>query len=232
MNESQSAPTEAQNTEALLQRVLAAVEKDNRRGRLELALAIILSLATLASTWCGYQARQWGGVQSNKQSAADTAERQAAEDTIVALQLRTFDGIVMIEYWAALRQRDKETGDAIYAQMRPQLRKAIDASLAAGVLTNPEVAGPLQRPEYILAEEQSAKHLREEAGKLNIAAQTAGQACSKYVLLTLMFASVLFFGGITGTFTARQVRNGLGCVALLVFIVTIAFLIELPVCKG
>jgi len=223
---------ESPDTDALLHRILAAVEKDRRRGKLELALAIILSLATLASTWCGYQARLWGGVQSTKQAAADTAERQSAEDTIVGLQLRTFDGIVLLNLWSALRQKDTQTSDAILARMRPELRKALEASLAAGMLTNPEVAGPLQRPEYILTEEQDAKRLREEARQLHTAAQGAGQACSKYVLLTLMFASVLFFGGITGTFSSRRVRNGLGCVALVVFIITITFLIGLPVCNG
>ncbi len=224
--------TETNDTDALLRRVLAAVEKDNRRGRLELALAIILSLATLASTWCGYQARQWGGIQNTKQASADTAERQAAEDTIVGLQLRTFDGIVLLNYWSALREKDTQTSDALIARMRPQLRKAIEASLAAGVLTDPQVAGPLQRPEYVLAEEQSAERLRKDASLLNMEAQVAGQACSKYVLLTLMFASVLFFGGITGTFSSRRVRNGLGCVALIVFVVTMSLLIGLPVCNG
>ena len=100
------------------------------------------------------------------------------------------------------------------------------------VLTNPEVAGPLQRPEYALAEEQDAIRLRKEAIEDHAVAHDAGQTCSKYVLLTLMFASVLFFGGITGTFSSRRVRNGLGCVALIVFIVTISFLVGLPVCKG
>jgi hypothetical protein len=237
MNEMQKdttdrARTGAPDTDALLHRILAAVEKDRRRGRIELAVAVILSLATLTTTWCGYQARLWGDVQSAKQAAADTAERQAAEDTIVGLQLRTFDVLEMREYWAALRQKDTETRDAIFARMRPQLRKAIEASLAAGVLQNPEVAGPLQRPEYVLTEETSAKRLREEAGQLNSSAQVAGRASGSYVLLTLMFASVLFFGGITGTFTAPRVRIGLGCVALVIFMVTMTVLIGLPVCKG
>lgn len=216
----------------MLRRILAAVEKDHRRGKLELVLAIILSLATLASTWCGYQAAQWGGVQSSKQAAADTAERQAAEDTIVGLQLRTFDALAILNYWAALRQNDVETRDAIFARMRPQLRSAIEASLAAGVLHDTKVTGPLERPEYVLAEEQEARRRRAEAGKLNTAAQEAGRASGSYVLLTLMFASVLFFGGITGTFTARRVRIGVGCLALIVFLITVAFLAALPVCRG
>jgi hypothetical protein len=226
------ASTEKSDTETLLHRIIAAVEKDRSRGRLELAVAIILSLATLASTWCGYQASAWGGVRSNKQAAADTAERQAAEDTIVGLQLRTFDLLEVRDYWFALRQKDTESRDTIFLHMRPQLRKAIEASLAAGVLQNPELPGPLQRPEYILTEEVNAKRLRVEAGELHTAAQKAGHASSNYVSLTLMFASVLFFGGITGTFTVRRVRVGLGGIALVLFLFTVAMLIGLPVCKG
>lgn len=48
----QSKP-ETPDTKALLHRVLALVEKDRSRGRIELALAINLSLTTLATTWCG-----------------------------------------------------------------------------------------------------------------------------------------------------------------------------------
>jgi hypothetical protein len=225
-------PTETSTHEALLHRILAAVEKDRRRGRLELALAIILSMATLSSTWCGYQAKSWADQQSTKQAAADTAERNAAENTIIGLQLRTFDGIVMNEYWAALRQKDTETSDTIFSHMRSQMRKAIEASVAEGVLTNPEVTGPLQRPEYLLTEEVEAKRLRAEAGRMNAAAQEAGQTAGSYITLTLMFASVLFFGGITGTFTARRVRIGLACVAFTLFVVTAAFLVQLPVSGG
>jgi hypothetical protein len=47
-----------------------------------------------------------------------------------------------------------------------------------------------------------------------------------------MFASVLFFGGITGTFTVRRVRVGLAGIALLLFLITLAMLIQLPVCVG
>lgn len=218
--------------EATLRRILAAVEKTPQRGRLELAIAVILSLATLASTWCGYQSKQWGGVQGSKQAAADTAERQAAEDTIVGLQLRTFDGIELLSYWSALRQKDTQTMETIIARMRPALRKAVEASIAAGVLTNPEVAGPLKRPEYVLAEEQDARRLRDEAVQLNSDARKAGETAGEYVVLTLMFASVLFFGGITGTFTAKRVRIGLAWVALALFIFTTVVLAGLPMCRG
>lgn len=220
------------HTEALLQQVLKAVEKDKRRGRLELLVAIILSLATLASTWCGYQARQWGGVQATNQVTADTAERQAAENTILAMQMRTQDGLVLLEYWRALRQGDSKTCEILKFHMRPQLQRAIDASVAAGLLTNPDLPGPLQRPEYALEEEQEAKSQREKAGQLRAASVAGGHRAGQYVLLTLMFASVLFFGGIAGTFTERRIRSGLAVVALVLFVFTVYRLAGLPPYKG
>ncbi len=219
-------------THELLHRVLKAVEKDNRRGWLELAVAIILSLATLTSTWCGYQARQWGGVAGTSQVAADTAERQAAEFTILALQLRTQDGLVLLEYWRAMREEDMKTAETIKAHMRPNLKAAVDATIAAGILTNPGVVGPLQRPEYTLPEETRAMAEREKAGQMRAKAAAAGDRANQHVLLTLMFASVLFFGGISSTFTERRVRIGLAVVALVLFAFTAVRLLSLPPYQG
>lgn len=220
------------NHEALLQRILELVERGRGRGRLELVIAIVLSLATLASTWCGYQSRQWGGQQSSGQSAADTAERKAAESTIVALQRRTQDGLVLLEFWRAMRTDDSGTAETIRSNMNAALRTAVQASIEGGILTNPEVAGPLQRPEYRLTEEAEAAAMRDEAKRLKAQAATAGQAANEYVLLTLMFASVLFFGGIGGTFTDRRIRTVLASIAVMLFVATAGMLLRLPVFGG
>ena len=42
-----------------------------------------------------------------------------------------------------------------------------------------------------------------------------------------MFASVLFFGGIAGTFTDKRVRIALACVASVLFAVTVTMLASL-----
>lgn len=200
-----------------------------RSGRIELAIAVILSLATLASTWSGYQAKQWARIQGDHQSAADTAERTAAEDTIISLQTRTFDGIVLLAYWTALREQDTATAGSLHAHMRPQLRVAVDASLAAGGLRDPTVAGPLERAEYALPEESDAKRLRDDALRLNGEAQKAGRVSGEYVLLTLLFASVLFFGGIAGSFNHRPIRIMLAGVSLVLFVIAMGMLAQLPI---
>lgn len=218
--------------EVLLRRILELVEKGRGRGRLELVIAIVLSLATLASTWCGYQSGQWSGRQSSSQSAADTSERKAAESTIVAMQRRTQDGLVLLEFWRAMRESDSSTADTIRAHMNPVLRSAVQASIDGGILTNPDVAGPMERSEYRLSEEVEAVAMRDEAKSLKAEAATAGLAAGDYVLLTLMFASVLFFGGIGGTFADRRIRTVLASVAVLLFVAAAGMLLRLPVLGG
>jgi hypothetical protein len=219
-------------SEGLLQRIVVALEGKRGRSRSEILLAIILSLSTLGSTWCGYQAGRWGGAQSGASSKADTAERVAAESTIVALQTRTFDGMALLEFWRALRTGDQKTADTLLAHMRPALQAAIKASIADGILTDPTKPGPLQRAEYHLPQESEALARRQEAATLQATANQAGQASSRYVLLTLMFASVLFFGGIGSTFSTPAIRKVLVAVAVIICLTTFFMLWQLPVLIG
>lgn len=218
------------DVEPLLRQILAAVRKDARRSRLEVCLAIVMSLATLASTWCGFQATLWGSAQGKKENAADIAGRKAAEDTIVAMQIRTFDGIEILALWDAMRRQDEEAREILSARLRPELAAAVKASIAAGVLHDPTVAGPLQRPEYSLAEERSAQKLRADEERLDNEARDAGRHSGAYVMLTLVFASVLFFGGVATSFSARGVRMGLGGMALALLLGCLAVMARLPLC--
>lgn len=219
-----------EDLESLLRQVLTAVREDKRRSRLEICLAIVMSLATLASTWCGFQATLWGSAQGKRENAADIAGRKAAEQTIVAMQIRTFDGIEILALWDAIRHGDVDSQRILRARLRPELAAAVEASLAAGVLHDPKAAGPLQRPEYSLPEERDALKYRADEERLDGEAREAGRNSGAYVMLTLVFASVLFFGGVATSFTARGVRIGLGGMSLALLMVCLAMMARLPMC--
>ncbi|HLO41434.1 MAG TPA: hypothetical protein VK176_10455 [Phycisphaerales bacterium] len=219
-------------TRAMMQEIReihAAVTASPQSGRMQVLTAIVLSLATLASTWCGYQASCWSSVQSSMQSEADTAERQSAENTLAGLQIRTQDGMVVLEYWRAMRSRDSQEAQTLLLHMRPELRKALEASVAAGILTNPAVPGPLQQPEYVLEAETDAKADRESARGYQAQANIADKVSSEYILLTLMLASTLFFGGIATTFQRPAIRRTLALIALLVFTLAMVRMGPLPI---
>jgi hypothetical protein len=213
----------------LLRQVHEAVVAGRTSGRMQAVTALILSLATLMSTWCGYQAAQWSSLQSGLQSRADTAERQAAGDTLAGLQIRTQDGLILLEYWRLLRAGDQSSAATLESKMKPVLRSAVSASIRDGILSNPSVVGPLHRPEYRLDVEVEAAARREDAGKLSAQAAAAGQVSNEYVLLTLMMASVLFVGGVSTTFSRKRVRRVLSVIALVAFAISMISAVRLDV---
>ena len=57
-------------TRELLQRILKSVEPEKKKRGFEIAVAVVLSLATTASAWCAYQSKLWGGAQAARGGAA------------------------------------------------------------------------------------------------------------------------------------------------------------------
>jgi len=116
--------------------------------------------------------------------------------------------------------------------MDSPLRETIDAWLKLDPFHNPDVVPPRKMPQYVLPEVQAEKTASDLAKSLGEKANAAGNHGDTYVLLTLMFASVLFFGGITGTFDGRRVRLMLTAIALVMFTVTLIRVATMPVCSG
>ncbi len=228
-----SAPSdESPSDSEILRRLLAASEAGRRRGAMEPLVAVVLSLATLSSTWCGYQATLWNRVSGAAQGAADRLDREATASTIAALEHQTFDAVAVMAYWQAMRDHKDADRDALFTHMRPQLQKALQVSLAEGFLDDPKVVGPFQRPEYLLDEAARASELRTKASEKSSAARDAGQNAGAFILLTLMFAPVLFFGGIRGTLASQRIRVMLAVTSLLLYLATLALMLTLPVAHG
>ncbi len=214
---------------ATLNRILVAVEQERRQGSLELALVILLGLTALGSTWCAYQSQLWNGVQLARFADADLATQHANENRLAALQRKTLHGMVLLHFFEARQRNDLKMAEAMLRRMESPLRETIDAWLKLDPLNNPDAPHPTKMPQYVLVEDQRAQEAQENALALRAAAQQAGNNGDTYVLLTLLFASVLFFGGMTGTFRSRRVRLGMGGIACVLFLTTAIRLAFMPV---
>jgi hypothetical protein len=231
-NDPSSKVLTAQETTAVLHRILHAVETNQHRRWVEIACAIVLSLATTASAWCAYQSTLWGGVQLFRLVAANAASRKASELNITALQYRAFDIAIGLSYMEAVFRADKKQEDFLRGRFRPELKKAMDAWLATDPLNNPAAPrGPFIMAEYVQQELIDAKHQNDMAAQQQAAAQSANEISDTYVLLTVLFASVLFFGGIGGTFQSSRLRSVVFVIALALFAVTLVTLGTLPICN-
>jgi hypothetical protein len=119
----------------------------------------------------------------------------------------------------------------LYERFRPEFRTAVDAWLATRPLANPQAAQtPFALPNYKLADSQRAADLEQQADAFAASARLANERGDNYVLMTIVFASVLVLLGIGSkmdTFSARAFLFGTASVGLAAaMIVLFTFPIE------
>jgi len=220
-----------QDTNELLQRILKAVEPAKRKPWFELACAIVLALATTASAWCAYQSKLWGGAQMARANAAVRASREGAVNSLAAMQARTFDASMFITYMQA-RIDGNQAMEAFLAQrFRPDFKPAVESWLKLDPLNQPGTPlSPFNMAEYAQKETAEVARQEELAAKAMAASREARGFSDDYVLLTVVFASVLFFGGIARAFDSRPLRIALAVLAVILFLGTLGALATMPVC--
>ncbi len=222
----------SEESSAILRRILDAVEKRERKEWVEIASALLLAIATVGSAWCAYQSTLWGGVQTFRLAAGNRAGRESSEQAIAALQTRMIDGIMLISFLEARGRGDQELEKFLSERFRPEMKISFDAWMKTDPFHNPEAPPhPLKMAEYVQPEVQASSEFEEESARMRTAAQEANQVSDTYVLLTVLFASVLFFGGIGGMFQSRRLRIAVMVIGLALFLVTIISLGGMPVCR-
>lgn len=215
----------------LFQRILNAVEPTKRKPWFELACAIVLALATTASAWCAYQSKLWGGAQAARANAAVRAGRAGAVNSLAAMQARTFDASMFITYMQARLDGNKAMEVFLAQRFRPEMKSAVEAWLQLDPLNNAAAPpSPFRLAEYEQKETAEVARQEEIATNAMAASREARRYSDDYVLLTVVFASVLFFGGIARAFDSRPLRTGLAALAVMLFVGTLLQLATMPVC--
>jgi hypothetical protein len=217
-------------SEQLLGRILAALEKRHSRGWVEVACAVVLALSTMSSAWCAYQSKLWSGVQGSRGGAASEAVRKAVEDRVLAGEIRAIEAAVFVRFVEAKMEGKDQLADFLASRLLPETREALVAWWAMKPLTNHEAPrSPFLLPQYKQAQTEEAKQQEQLAAELNAEGRAARRNSDTYVLLTVLFASVLFFGGIAGTFASDRLRRTVLGIALALFLVTFSVLVTMPV---
>jgi hypothetical protein len=199
---------------------------------LDIGMAVVLSLATLASAWCAYQSALWGGAQTFSLVALSKAERLASQNALIANQFRAFDASMFIEYVAAKEEGSSELEEFLYVRFRPEMKRAVDAWLATDPFRDREAPPhPFQSHWYVLPQEQEVSRNQAQGQKLFARAQEMNQISDTYVLLTVLFASILFFGGMAGTLDPRYLKVIFGAISVVLLLAVTSFMLTMPRCR-
>ena len=179
----------------------------SRERWLEIVAALLLSLATLGIAWSGYQAAKWSGIQARRYTQASTARSLANRASTLAGQDRTQDLLNFNRWLEVTTDGNSELADLYQRRFRQEFIPAFNAWLAEDPLHNPQaVASPLLEPQYHLANATKADQL-EKLGDLRFEqGKEATENADDYVFVTVFFAVVLFFAGISLRFAWTRLR--------------------------
>jgi hypothetical protein len=198
---------------------------DRLERMLELGAVVLMSITTLATAWCGYQAARWSGEQSQSYARASATRIKAQQQSTLGGQLRIGDAL-LFNGWLNARDAGDERLTRTYARrFRPEFRPAFEAWVA-----DPSAApGPQYLPQYKPASERRAAELDHEADGLYKEGTDAKSNDDHYILSTVFFAAVLFFAGISLRLLWRPLRVAvLGMAAALLF-GGLIFVLTLPI---
>jgi len=197
---------------------------------LEVAATILLAFATVGTAWSAYQSRQWTGEQSQGYSRA-TADRIAVNRTAALANRQVQIDVATFIQWIDAHAQGDETLASFYrARFRDEFKPAFAAWLATDPFTNgsaPET--PFVMPQYKLKSQAEADRLELTAAGKSDLAKDANERADNYMLAVVLFASALFFGGISTKMHRRNARIALVALGWVVFVGTVVWLATLPV---
>ena len=223
----------------------ASAREQRVKEGIEFGATVLMAVAAILTAWAAFQSTKWSGVQADNYSAASAARTESAKATTLAATQRSIDAETFLS-WLSAYSADLKSGavdpagaydpDAatlsgfIADRFRPEFLPAFDAWIASRPVVNDEAAGtPLELPEYQLEASAIADQFEADASAKTATARDANQRGDNYVLLTVLFATALFFAGISGKLDSIWSTSLAFGVGALIVIVAVSIMATFPV---
>lgn len=209
--------------------MLTGVDAKNER-LLELAATALLALATVGTAWSAYQAREWTGEQAQGTSHATSARIEVNRAAALANRQVQIDVATFIE-WVNARAQGRSALASFYrARFRKEFEPAFVAWLATKPLTNKAAPKtPFELGRYRLAADRQAQRLELQAAADSAHAKDANERADNYMLAVVLFASALFFAGISSKLQQPNVRAAVLALGGLVLLASAIWIATFPV---
>src|SRR5262245_5701317 len=182
---------------------------------LTIAEAVLLAVVALLAAWSGFCSEKWSTESRLALSAAATARADANRAETEATATKNFDASTFEAWFTAYVAGNEQAMEIAEKRFRPAYRRAFDAWQATDPANNPNAPpGPSYMPQYVIPQEAQAERLNEQADEKSKEGADAAAHADEYVRVTVYFATVLFFIGISRHFSLRGARYGLLAVAI------------------
>lgn len=191
---------------------------------------VLLSLATVGTAWCSFQAAVWSGVSQRTMNLSAVAGRRAAASELQSYQFKLADVILFSQFINA-RASSNETLARFYSErFRDEAKTAFDAWMASRPFENTNApAHPFVTSLYQPRLLEEARQAEAESQRLWQEAGEAGRSSRGYVLITVLLASALFCGGTASKFEGKWIRRAVLALGLAAFVFAALRLVLLPI---
>ncbi|HTW13926.1 MAG TPA: hypothetical protein VMF51_02295 [Nocardioides sp.] len=195
----------------------------------ELVAVVLLAVTAIVTAWTGFQASKWGGAMSISFSQASTARIEATRLEGVANRKLTVQTSLFTQWLQAYQDGDQELTEFLSARFPEPLASAFPDWLASRPLTNPDAAAtPFDLPEYVIPELTEARAADARADDKYDEALRDNQRGDNYTILTVAFATVLFFGALSGRMRSPRAQWAFLVLGWLGFLTSVVLLVLFP----
>jgi hypothetical protein len=196
----------------------------------ELGATVLLALAAVATAWAGYQSARWHGEQARAQSASIAARVESTRAANVANRQGQID-VALFTQWVDAYARDERELSTFYRKrFRPEFQPAFNAWVATRPRRNPDAPlSPFALPEYKLAANEEADKLEARAAAFSTRVGEYIQRADNYSLAVVLFATSLFFAGISTRLRGSTARTVVLACGLVLFLGSLAWVATFPV---
>jgi len=198
--------------------------------RLELAATVLLALAAVATAWASYQSSRWHGKQAEAQSASIAARVESSKAADVANGQAQIDVAIFTQWVDAYATGETELAEFYAKRFRDEFRPAFEAWVATKPLKNPRAPlSPFAMPQYQLAARKEAERNEAAATAASHEVRIDIQRADNYMLAVVLFASSLFFAGISTKLHSRGSQVAILTLGYVMFFGTAIWIATFPI---
>ena len=200
------------------------------RDRVELVATLLLAIATVATAWSGYQSTRWNGEQAKAGGRANALRIDSAKAADLANAQTEIDVATFTQWIDAYSLKRTQLADFYFKRFRAEFKPAVNAWIVTRPLKNAGAPPtPFAMPQYKLEARATADRLEAQAEVFAGQVRRNIQRASNYVLGVVLFASALFFAGISTKLTAPRLRVAMLSLGCAVFLFTAVWVATSPV---
>src|SRR5262249_2933526 len=225
------AEPEVQNRDSSVRSQMQATtgQTNAKRAIFEPIVLVLLSLATVGTAWCSFQAAVWGGTAGGAMNQSTAASRRAPARDLKPSQVLLLDVLLFSQYVNARATTNEPLANFYSVRFRGEAKSAFDAWMATQPLQNTNAPPHPFVPEFYHPKVlEEANQAEDESQAFSVKAGEAGRVSRGYILLTVVLACALFCGGTAPKFEQAWIRLAVLVLGLSAFLFAVGRLLLLP----